>query len=222
MCPGFERLARVDHLVSRRENRHAGLRVHLDVDDAQGGDSADAARVEHVARLQHRLARADVGALSRHVLARIHGAEDAHRVVGLLLGVLDHHDRIGAVRNGRAGRDLGALVRADRPGRHLAREDGLDPGQGARIVRRRTEGVGRPHGIPVHRRPGKRRHVGLRLDGAGDHAAARRVDADPLGPLDGPDGPVDQVPRCLERDRFPNRPHAVHCALLRAGAWAHG
>ena len=60
----------------------------------EGGHRTDAARVEDIARMQHRLARADVGALPRDVLAWVDRAEDAHRMVGLLLGVLDHHDRV--------------------------------------------------------------------------------------------------------------------------------
>ena len=92
-----------------------GLRVDLDVERADGGERADAARVQHVTRLEHRLARGDVGRAPADVLPRIHRREDPDIVrSGDALGLLDHHDRVGALRHGGARRDLDALPRGDR------------------------------------------------------------------------------------------------------------
>ena len=50
---------------------------------------------------------------------------------------------------------------ADGPGRHLRGEDRFQPRQRARRLRRRADGVGRAHGVSVHRRAGEGRHVRL-------------------------------------------------------------
>ena len=75
--PGRERLARIDNLVARREDRDARARVDLDVAKAQRGKRADAAGIQHLAGAHDRLAGLDVGALPSDVLPRFSGCEDA-------------------------------------------------------------------------------------------------------------------------------------------------
>jgi hypothetical protein len=101
----------------------------------------------------------DVGSLAADVLALVGWREHANGPGRIDLGFLHHHDRIGPGGHRRAGGDGRALPGADGVDRHLAGEHFLDAGQHARRGPRGAGHVGCAHGIAVHRRPRKRRHV---------------------------------------------------------------
>ena len=123
---------------------------------------------------EHRVAGVQVVARGPHVQARRHLRLDRHDgAVGAALGALDHHDRVGAVGHRRAGHDPHRLARRRARGRRGGRPPPR-PRPAARPARLGgAGGVGRPHGVAVHRRVGERRHVRRRRDGLGEHEPGR-------------------------------------------------
>ena len=112
--PRLEWRARVGDLVAGRENGETGFGVDRDVDDAEGGERPDAARIEDVAGAEHDLAADDIGALFADVLPRIHRREDVDVAVGRAFGFFHHHHRVGALGHRRAGGDLHGFARVRR------------------------------------------------------------------------------------------------------------
>src|SRR2546426_12529275 len=72
----LERAAGIDNLVAGRENRDARTRVDIDVREAERGNRADAARIEHLAGAHDGLAALDVRALAPDVLSGISSRKD--------------------------------------------------------------------------------------------------------------------------------------------------
>jgi hypothetical protein len=109
-----ERPAGFDDFVPGRQDGDARPREDLQLDDAAGGERADAARVENGSRIGNRPAGGDVGAAPADVLARIDGRRDPNLIAARAFRFLDHDDGVGAGGHRGAGGNLDALAAADR------------------------------------------------------------------------------------------------------------
>ncbi len=205
-----ERFAGRDDLVAARQDRDARPGEDVDLGQSHGGERADAAGGQHVARCEERLTRGDVGAAPPDVLARVDRRQDADLAGAAFLGFLDHHHRIGAFRQRGAGRDLDAGAARHALARDLTGEDAFDAGERLRLERAGAEGVGGDHRVAVHRGAIERRDIDGRDRGPRDHAAVRLADGDPLGALDRDGGLDDERAGLVERDGFADRADGSH------------
>ena len=86
---GAQRLAGRGDLAAGRQEGDARPGVHLDLGEAEGGNRAEPARGQEVARLQQLRAAGDVGAAAADVLPGVDGREDGD-LDAAALGLLDH------------------------------------------------------------------------------------------------------------------------------------
>ena len=202
-------MPRIDHFVAGRKNRDARPIVHINPDGSDGGERADAARVHHLACRDDDLSGLNVGAPAADVLLRLHLGEDPHDVVCIGVGLLDHHDRVGAVGYRRAGGNFDALAIAYRYRRHLAGVERPDFRQRPRSRSRRALRIARPHGIAIHARARKRRHVeSARRRRCASTRPFASLEHDRFDVRDRRAGAVEDRARGLERNHIAERPHA--------------
>ena len=219
---GRQRVSGVDDLVASRQNRHARAFVHFHVRAPYGSQRPHAARREHVAGIDHERAGRDIGASWSDVLIGRRRREDLHRVAGSPFDisapvrrrgrVLDHHHGVGALGDRGAGRDFRAEAAGDRAVRHLTGVDALGDAESYGRVARRARGVGRDHGVSVHRRSRERRHVDARRHAGGDHPAGGVGQRHALGSRDRPDRGRETAPGFLEGDGGGERTHVYRDA----------
>ena len=155
---GLERPSRLDNFVTGRENRDARLGVDGHVRAADGRQGADAARRQHVARADDKVAGHDVGTAAADVPAGCRRHPHLN-VISSGSGFLDHHDGVGAGGHGRAGRDFGARTRFHGDRRYLSRVNAVDEPQPCGCGRCGGGRVDCDHGIAVHQSACERRYV---------------------------------------------------------------
>ena len=204
---GPERPARRRDLAAGGQEGDARPGIHLDRGDAEGGDRAEPAGGQHVARLQQRGAPGDVGAAAPDVLPGVDGHEDGDVAGAAAVGLLDHDHGVGAVGHRRPGGDLRALARLEGAGGDVAGVHRLDAVEPPRVRPARPEGALGHHRVAVHGGAVERRHVLARRHRGGEHAPHAGVQLDPLGPVEGPGGLVGQPQGLLDGDGLAYRPH---------------
>ena len=145
------------------------------------------------------LAVAEIESRRAQVFVRRNGSRD-HDAVAVAPHVFLNNDRVGAFGHGRAGEDPRRLARPERsaegaPGGGFA-DDGQCGGNNGSV--RRTKR------IAIHRRIGEGRLGAQREDVAGEHAAMRIMERDPLLFERGFGGGEHPLQRLLDGD------HAAH------------
>jgi hypothetical protein len=203
--PRSQRFPGVDDLVACREDRHARSGVNLDAGQAKRRSGAETAGVQHRTGLQNRLAFLNIRALASDVLPGLCRGEDADPTGGVGLRLLDHDDRVGARRQRCARRHLDTLIGADRLHGHLSREHLLDAVQSSRRHLRGARRVPGAHGVAVHGRARKRRHVCVGHHVARQHASVRLLQRESLDAVDRDHRALDDGERFVQRDRAVKR-----------------